>query len=97
MLTLDADLDFAVQVPGAKRVTGRLTGSGTALQLTVSDPFVFAGRNDASAVRGVADALAERGLTVTVVTCSVPFSFQVARGAPAPVSRGTSTDMSMKR
>ncbi len=66
-LTIDADLEFSVEVPGDQVVTGRLTGSGTDLELEVSDPFVFAGRGDTRAVSGLAGALAARGITVAVV------------------------------
>jgi len=57
-LTLDADLEFTLDLPGSRTVRGNLTGSGRQLQLRVSDPFLFAGRSDASAVRGIADGLA---------------------------------------
>ncbi len=66
-LTVDADLTIAVDVPGARTVTGHLTGSGTELELRVDDSFVFAGRGDAAAIRGLAAGLAERGLSITVV------------------------------
>lgn len=62
-----ADLSFTADVPGFGRVRGDLTGSGRELELRVSDPVFFAGRRDASQVRGVAAALAELGLRVTVV------------------------------
>lgn len=71
-LSLDADLTFSVDVPGAPTVTGHLTGSGTALELQVDNSFVFAGRRDASAIRGLAEGLAHRGLSVTVVDPSGP-------------------------
>jgi hypothetical protein len=71
-LSVDADLKFSVDVPGARRVNGHLTGSGADLELRVDDSFVFAGRRDASAIRGLADGLAERGLTITVVDPSGP-------------------------
>lgn len=77
--TLDANLRFSVEVPGARRVDGTLTGSGSALELRVSDPSVFAGRSDVRAVRHLADVLAGRGLSVTVVAPSGPL---VTLGAP---------------
>ena len=43
-LTVDADLQFSVDIPGSRTVTGSLTGSGKTLELRVSDPFLFAGR-----------------------------------------------------
>lgn len=71
-LLLAADLKFEVDVPGGRRVTGALTGSGSALELRVSDPAMFAGRKDSGAVRGLAGALARHGLSVTVVAPSGP-------------------------
>ena len=78
-LTVDADLHFSASMPGAREVTGHLTGSGTSLTVRVSDPFVFAGRPDAEAIRGLAEGLAHGGLTVTVVGPSGPL---VTLGAP---------------
>jgi len=78
-LSVDADLIFSVEVPGDRTVVGALTGTGDTLELSVSDPFVFAGRSDARAVRGIADALAARGLSITVVAPSGPL---VTLGAP---------------
>jgi hypothetical protein len=78
-LALEADLSFSVAVPGGREVTGRLTGSGVDLELRVSDPYVFAGRRDAGSVRGLASALAERGVTVTVVAPSGPLVVLGAR------------------
>lgn len=71
-LSLDADLTFSVNVPGARTVTGHLTGSGTALELRMDDSFVFASRQDAEAIRGIAEGLAQHGLSVTVVDPSGP-------------------------
>ena len=71
-LTVDADLEFTLDLPGARTVRGSLAGSGKHLQLRVSDPFLFAGRSDASAVRGVADGLARHGVSLTVVAPTGP-------------------------
>ena len=71
-LTVDANLTFSVHIPGSRTVTGALTGSGRALQLLVSDPFLFAGRSDSGAIRGLAKGLADRGLSVSVVMPSGP-------------------------
>ncbi|HSJ20910.1 MAG TPA: FHA domain-containing protein [Nocardioidaceae bacterium] len=71
-LTVDADLRFSVDVPGARTVTGHLTGSGTALELRVDDSFVLAGRKDAAAIRGLAEGLAHRGLSIAVIGPSGP-------------------------
>jgi len=59
-LSLDADLTFSVDVPGAPTVTGHLTGSGTALELQVDNSFVFAGRRDAAILRLFIDTGARR-------------------------------------
>jgi len=66
-LTVDADLEFSVDLPGQRTVTGVLTGSGKALELRVSNPVMFAGRTDAQAVRGLAKGLADQGLSLSVV------------------------------
>jgi hypothetical protein len=71
-LTVEADLAFSVDLPGSGSVSGRLTGSGKALQLQLSDPFLFAGRSDSGAIRGLARGLAVQGLSLTVVTPSGP-------------------------
>jgi hypothetical protein len=71
-LTIDADLEFTLDLPGSRTVRGSLTGSGKHLQLRVSDPFVFAGRSDASAVRGIADGLARQGVSLIVVAPAGP-------------------------
>ncbi len=78
-MTVDADLSFSADVPGARPVQGHLTGSGTGLRLEVDEPFVFAGRRDAATIRGIADGLAHRGVAVTVVGPSGPL---VTLGAP---------------
>jgi hypothetical protein len=71
-LTVDADVQFSVDIPGSQTVSGALTGSGKTLELAVSNPFLFAGRSDSQAIRGFAAALAGRGLSVRVVTPSGP-------------------------
>jgi hypothetical protein len=71
-LTVDVDLEFSVDIPGSRTVTGSLTGSGKALELRVSDPFLVAGRSDSRAIRGLAQALAGRGVSVSVVSTSGP-------------------------
>jgi len=78
-LTVDADLDFTLDLPGARTVSGSLTGSGKHLQLRVSDPFLFAGSSDASAVRGIADGLARQGVSLTVLAPAGPL---VTLGVP---------------
>ncbi len=71
-LSIDAELEFSVDIPGARTVSGMLTGSGKQLDLQVSDPFLFAGRSDSGAIRGLADLLADRGLSLSVHTSSGP-------------------------
>jgi hypothetical protein len=66
-----AELDLEIDVPGRSPVRGRLRGSGTELELEVSDPAVFPGACDATAIRSMADALARRRLTVHVVHAGV--------------------------
>jgi len=80
-IEVDADLGFSVDLPGERTVSGRVTGSGGALTLTVSDPFAFAGRQDSSAIRLAAEVLARRGVSVTVVAPSGPV---VTLGAHRP-------------
>jgi hypothetical protein len=71
-VSVAADLRFAVDIPGAAPVSAHLTGSGPALMLQVDEPFVFAGRRDAAAIRSLAAGLAQRGLSITVVGPSGP-------------------------
>jgi hypothetical protein len=78
-LTLDADLRIDVDLPGHRRVSGTLTGSGTHLELRLSDPFLFAGRGDTATVNHLAETLARSGLSVTVHAPSGPL---VTLGAP---------------
>jgi hypothetical protein len=71
-LTVDARLQFSVDVPGSRMVTGSLTGSGKTLELRVSDPVLFAGRSDAAAIRGLAAGLARHGIRLAVVAPAGP-------------------------
>ena len=71
-LEVTADLAFEVDVPGRSALHGTLTGSGRHLELRVDDPAAFGGRGDSAAVRGMAAALAARGLRVTVVAGEQP-------------------------
>ncbi len=81
-LTVDADLQFSVDIPGSAPMTGSLTGSGKTLELRVSDPSVFAGRSDSGAISGLARALAAGGLSVSVVSSSGPLVTLGARERP---------------
>ena len=73
-LSVVADLDFTLTVddPRRREVSGHLRGSGSHLEMHVDDPTVFAGREDAGFVRGLSDALANHGLSVTVVAPQGP-------------------------
>ncbi len=71
-MTVDAELEFSVDIPGSRTATGVLTGSGKALQLRVSNPVLFAGRSDAASIRGLAKGLADRGLSLSVTAPSGP-------------------------
>jgi hypothetical protein len=62
---VDADLSFSVAVDG-KTMSGRLSGSGSELELTVTDPWLLGGSGTAAA-HAVADQLAAAGLRLTVV------------------------------
>jgi hypothetical protein len=66
-LTVDAHLNFSVDIPGSATVTGVLTGSGKALELRVSEPLFFAGGSDAGQIRSLARGLAEHGLLLSVI------------------------------
>ncbi len=78
-LTIDADLEFTLDLPGSRTVRGSLGGSGKNLQLRISDPFLFAGRSDASAVRGIADGLARQGVSLAILAPAGPL---VTLGVP---------------
>ena len=71
-----------MDIPGQRTLTGALTGKGHALELTVSQPFLFAGRSDAGAIRGLADGLARQGLTLTVTSPAGPLVTLGARRTP---------------
>jgi hypothetical protein len=81
-LSVEADLQFSVDIPGQRTLTGALTGTGKSLELTVSHPFLFAGRSDAGAIRGLAEGLARHGLTVTVTSPAGPLVTLGARRTP---------------
>ncbi len=66
-VTIAADLDFRVEVPGGSTVHGHVQGAGNDLVVRVDDPSIFAGRSDAPAIRAMAAGLARRGLRVRVV------------------------------
>lgn len=81
-LSVDADLSFSVEIDGSPTVSGSLTGSGKELELHVSDPFLFSGRSDEGAVRGLASSLAARGVSISVISRSGPLvTLGVARAS----------------
>jgi hypothetical protein len=63
---VSADLSFRIELPGREPVTGELTGDGSDLTLSVSDPAAFAGGADAASLRWVADELADVGVRLEV-------------------------------
>src|SRR3954452_16164993 len=65
-LQVEAQLDFSVTVEGAE-MSGRLRGSGSDLQLTVSDPTLLGGSGTGPA-RALADQLAVRGMRLRIRT-----------------------------
>jgi len=71
-VTVDANLEFSLEIAGSRALSGVLTGSGKRMELRVSDPIPFAGRSDASALRGLAKALAGQGLLLSVIAPSGP-------------------------
>ncbi len=67
LLELSADLDLEVTAPDGQIASAHLSGEHGHLTLDVDNPGVFAGSSDAPAVRGVAEELAARGVSVRVV------------------------------
>ena len=64
-VSVDADVSFSVDVDG-RTMSGTLAGSGSDLELTVSDPWLLGGSGTAAA-SAVAEQLAAAGLRLTVV------------------------------
>ena len=70
--SLDIDLSFSLVEPGteedASRMRGRMTASGTEVELYTSDPMLLLGgrRPKLSTLRLLAEELARRGLTVAI-------------------------------
>lgn len=67
MLTLDVDLELDLEV-GERRAHATVTSAGGRLVLEVDDPGLFAGSDDAPAIREVAAHLARRGLVLEVLS-----------------------------
>ncbi len=74
---VEADLTFSVEVDG-REMSGSLRGSGSVLELTVSDPDLLGGSGTETA-RAVADQLAAHGISVTVTTDRPLVELGVAR------------------
>lgn len=67
-ISVDADLEFTLDLPGRAPVAGHLRGSGQSLELHVDAPETFAGRADSDAIRQLARRLAGFGVTVRVMS-----------------------------
>ncbi len=67
-LVLSADLSLDLEVAGKPAVHALLRGEANRLLLEVDDPSVFAGSGDASALRGLAESLAVKGVVVQVMS-----------------------------
>lgn len=65
--SVQAHLDFEVEVVGQGVVSGTVRGSGHGLTLEVDRPELFAGRTDRGTVEGLTVGLAPRGLTLRVL------------------------------
>ncbi|MEP9363258.1 hypothetical protein ABLE68_09855 [Nocardioides sp. CN2-186] len=67
-LVVGADLRVDLELPDGGTVRARLHGAHSRLLLEVDDAGAFAGSQDASAVRALAEGLARRGIVVRVVS-----------------------------
>lgn len=65
---LTSDLAFALAAGGRSGVHGRLRETATGLELEVADAGAFAGAGDAPAIASLAEALAELGVVIRVVS-----------------------------
>ncbi len=68
---ISCDLRFSVELPGQQAVHGTVRGSGSRIEVRLSDNAYFAGARDAAQVRGLASMLAARGLTLVVLAGEV--------------------------
>src|SRR4051794_11592196 len=86
---VEADVTFSVSVPGGRRMSGTLRGSGSHLSLVVSDPRLLGGTGAAPA-HALAAELAEQGLRLSIgsdrplVTLGVRASFWHRRLTGSP-------------
>lgn len=68
---INGDLRFSVELPGRRAVQGTVRGSGSRIEVRLSDNAIFAGARDAAHLRGLAAMLASRGLTLVVLADDV--------------------------
>lgn len=66
VIVAEADLRLEIERPGEAPVTARIHGSGSRLTMDVDQPGAFAGADDASSLRGIAEGLASVGVSVRV-------------------------------
>lgn len=67
-IAIDADLSVVLERAETEPVTMRLVGRDNRLVLDVDEPGAFAGAGDASAIRGLAEALGVRDVVIEVVS-----------------------------
>ncbi|MCW2784906.1 MAG: hypothetical protein JWP74_1423 [Marmoricola sp.] len=70
-MKVSADLRFSVEIPGKQVVSGVVSGSGSRLEVRLSDPAYFAGGRDAGQLRAFAASLAAQGITVVIIAGDV--------------------------
>ena len=66
VIVAEADLRLEIERPGEAPVTARIHGSGSRLTMEVDQPGAFAGADDSSSLRGIAEGLASVGVSVRV-------------------------------
>lgn len=67
MMDLAADLSVELSSPEGRAASGHLSGTRGRLTLDIDNPGLFAGSGDADLIRGAAEELAARGISVRVV------------------------------
>lgn len=70
-VAVSADLCVTMAGAAGERAVGRLYGEGNRLTFEIDDPGVFAGAHDAPAIVATAETLAERGISVRVLSDGV--------------------------
>ncbi len=71
MINVAADLSVELSSSEGRAATGHLSGAFGRLTLDIDNPGLFAGSGDAVMVRGAAEELATRGISVRVVSDGV--------------------------